>query len=285
MGSEMCIRDSFRPDESLEQSVREKVAQAQSELKHSESLYLKAEEMLLEGLGWDKLDLSQPRWWAVSLSRAREVHRIDAEHFQPKYDKLISYLKGTGKTRQMIDVLAEPIRKGVTPVYDPEGTVSVVNSQHLGRQHLNVEATDRTTGSFWEANKRARIRQYDVMMYATGAPYVGRSNIFLEEMRALAGVDLMLLRPKPEICDPSYLAVFCNSPLGMLQAEMYQTGSNQQHLYPSGVSQFWVYIPSPEFQRRIAELVYKAWEARRKAKSLLEDAVLKVETLIESETK
>lgn len=269
----------FRPDNKLEQFVSEKVAQAQSELKRSESLYLQAERMLLNELGWDKLDLSQPKWWTVSLSRAQEIHRLDAEHFQPKYDKLIAHLKRTGKVGQIRDMLAEPIRKGVTPEYDPDGSIVVVNSQHLGRYCLNFETTDRTTETFWKTHRRAQIRPNDVMIYATGA-YIGRANAYLETARALAGVDILLVRPTSE-CNPLYLAVFLNSPPGLMQSRRFASGSGQAHIYPEDVSCYWVYLPSGNFQQRVADLVRQSYQARQKAKALLEEAKTRVEAVIE----
>lgn len=268
----------FIPDKELEQFVRERVAEAQSELKRSKSLYLQAERMVLKELGWDELDLSQPKCWTVYLSRAREVHRIDAEHFQPKYDKLIAHLKKTGKGRPIRDILSEPIQKGVTPEYDPDGPIVVINSQHLGQYCLNFEATDRTTEAFWKANRQAQIRQNDVMIYATGA-YIGRTNTYLETDRALAGVDILLVRPTDE-CNPLYLAVFLNAPPGLMQSKKFASGSGQAHIYPEDVSCYWVYLPSWDFQQRVAELVRQSYQARQKAKALLEKAKKEVEELI-----
>jgi hypothetical protein len=272
----------FKPDQNLEELTIERVRETQQSLQQSKSLYLQAEQILLDELRWDKLDLSQPKSYAVSLSQARDVSRVDAEHFQPKYDSLLQHLSRMGETKRLGDILWEPIQKGVTPHYLPEGEIVVVNSQHLGRYCLNLEETDRTTEEFWRQNRRAHIQNLDLMMYATGAPYVGRSNIYFEGGRkAIAGVDILLVRPNPRICHPVYLAVFCNSAIGMEQAAKYQKGSNQQHLYPDDVNHFLVYLPSKEFQEHVADLVLQSYQARKKAKALLEEARKKVEELIE----
>lgn len=277
--SDIVSAPIFMPDKKVEQFVNQRVRQAQSELKHSEYLYLQAEQTLLGKIGWEKFDQSQPKSYAISLNHVNNVKRIDAEHFQPKYEKLLAHIKKAGNAKQIHKFLAGPILKGVTPEYIPGEEIVVVNSQHLGRYCLNFEGTDRTSDTFWRRNKRAQIKQFDVMIYATGA-YVGRTNPYLENAKALAGVDLLLVRPNEE-CNPLYLSVYLNSPVGIWQAEKFASGSGQRHIYPDDVKQFLVYLPSNDFQEKIADLVIKSYQARKKAKTLLEEAKRKVEELIE----
>lgn len=272
----------FLPDNLTEKFVIQRVREAMRNLKKSETFYLRAEQMLLDKLGLDNFDFSQPNYYRVPLNQAQEVNRVDAEHFQPKYDKLIQHLKNKRKTAQIGDLLAEPIQKGLTPQYEPDGDIVVINSQHLGRYALNFEATDRTTYNFWNENKKAQIKYLDVMIYATGA-YIGRTNCYLEKHKASAGVDILLVRPN-FTCNPLYLAVYLNTILGIWQAEKFASGSGQRHIYPHDVTQFIVYLPSEEFQTKIANLVNKSYEARKRAKSLLEEAKKKVEGMIEKES-
>jgi len=268
----------FHPDNRAENFIIQRVQEAMQNLKDSESFYLQSEQMLLAELGLDNFDFSQPNYYTVPLSQAQGLHRVDAEHFQPKYDKLIKHLKKKGKTVQIVKLLTEPIQKGVTPHYEPDGNIVVINSQHLGRYSLNFEATDRTTYNFWDEHKKAQIKYFDVMIYATGA-YVGRTNCYLEEHNAFAGVDILLVRPNFP-CNPIYLAVYLNTISGIWQAEKFASGSGQRHIYPHDVAQFIVYLPSEGFQSKIANLVSQSYDARKKAKTLLEEAKKKVEEMI-----
>ncbi len=247
-------------------------------LKQSKSLYLQAKRMVLEEIGWDKLDLSQPKWWTVSLSRAREVHRLDAEHFQPKYDKLIAHLKKTGRAKALGEI-ATYIKRGLQPEYVEDGEIIVVNSQHLGRYLLNVEATQRTDRKFWDDNKRSRLQKKDVLLYSTGA-YVGRTNTWLEDQEGIASNHVTIIRPIAP-CNPLYLAVFLNAPVGLLQTEKWASGSGQREIYPDDIGQFLIHLPPEKFQQQVADLVQQSYQARQKAKALLEEAKAKVEALIE----
>ena len=249
-----------------------------SKLGESENLYTEAERLLIDEIGFSKIDLSWSPGYVVTSKAACGTNRIDAEHFQPKHARLIQHLEKTGKVCKVGDILRGRIEKGVTPEYTETG-VAAINSQHLGRYLLNYEGVDHTPETYWANNKRAQIRNLDVLIYATGA-YIGRTNCYLENAKALAGVDILMARPNPK-CNPIYLSVYLNSKLGMMQADQWATGSAQRHLYPETIAKFTVYLPSPSFQQKIADLVTAAYEARAKAKKLLEEAKRKVEDLIE----
>jgi len=267
------------PEEKVQEYFEDLVEQAYTLKFNSQSLYLQAEQLLLDEIGFKDLDLSHQLYYSVSYKKTREVDRLDAEHFQPRYERLIQHLAKTGKHTKLHDILNEPVQKGITPEYDPDGDIVVVNSQHLGRYCLNIESTDRTTQVFWQRNRRAQVKPRDIMVYATGA-YIGRTNIWPLDYKAVAGVDILLIRPS-EACNPYYLSVYLNSLLGILQAEKFASGSGQRHIYPDNISQFVVHLPSEEFQRHIADLVAQSWEARQKARQLLEEAKHKVEDLVE----
>lgn len=260
-----------------ERNVDSIVKRARDEMKHSGSLYLQAEKMVLAEVALDRLDLTQPKWWTVPLSQTQQVHRIDSDHFQPKYDSLIDHLKGTGKAK-VLGGISPYIRRGLQPEYFADGNIVVVNSQHLGSQLLSIETTERTNRHFWDDNKRSRLQKNDVLVYSTGA-YVGRTNVWLEDQEGIASNHVTIIRPNDD-CNPLYLAVFLNAPVGLLQTEKWASGSGQREIYPSDVARFLVYLPAFESQQQVADLVQQSYQARQKAHSLLEEAKTRVETLI-----
>ncbi len=262
---------------SLQKDIESLVKQSHRKVINSESLYLQAERMVLKKIGWNNLDLSQPKWWSAPLARARETNRLDAEHFQPKYDKLIAHLKNTGKAKPL-GKIATHSRRGLQPQYVESGEVVVVNSRHLGRYMLDLDATERTDEGFWGKNKRSRLRRHDVLLYSTGA-YIGRTNAWLASRKAIASNHVTIIRPD-DSCNPLYLAVFLNSPLGLLQTEKWASGSGQREIYPDDISRFLIYLPPKKFQQKIADLVQKSWNTSRRARAMLDDAKQMVEEIL-----
>lgn len=255
--------------------------QSKFKFRESESIYLQAERMLIDEIGLSNFDFSQKNCYSVPLGQTQELHRVDAEYFQPKFVKLVKHLNKVGKMKPLVKV-ASYIKRGLQPTYVDDGNIVVVNSKHLGRYILNIEDTERTDYHFWETNKRARLEQNDVLVYSTGA-YVGRTNVWLENHNGIASNHVTIIR-NLEGCDPIYLAVYLNSLPGLLQAEKWATGSGQRELYPEPISNFYIYLPSQNFQSKIANLVIKSYETRKKAKLLIEEAKKKVEEVIEKET-
>lgn len=258
-------------------TATELVKQAHSEHKKSYQFYLQAEQMLLDELELNNFDFSQPNYYSIPLSQAQKLNRIDAEHFQSKYDKLIKHLTKTGKTKPLGEI-AIYIKRGLQPTYIEGGEIIVVNSQHLGRYLLNIEGTERTDYTFWEINKRARLERGDVLVYSTGA-YVGRTNAWLEDQKGIASNHVTIIR-KLRNCNPLYLAMYLNALPGLLHAEKWATGSGQRELYPEPLANFYIYLPSEEFQTKIAELVILSHKARKKTKALLKEAKKEVEKMI-----
>ena len=252
-----------------------------AEFTRCKSLYLNAERVVLEEMGWEKLDMSQPKWWAAPLSRARESNRFDAEHFQPKYDNLISHLHRTGKARPLGEV-ASYIKRGVQPRYVDGGLVLVVNSRHVGKQFIDTEQSERTDEVFWTGNPRAQARRYDVVMNSTGRGTIGRTNCVLHEDKTVVDNHVTIIRVKEDICNPIYLAVCLNSPLGLMQTDRWLSGSSGQiEIYPADIARYLLYLPTAELQQKVANLVLASHKARQKAHALLDEAKQKVEALIE----
>jgi len=272
------IKVAILPKES-QLKIANLVKEAHNKKEHSFTLYLQAEQLLLDELGFKELDLSHQLCYTVPFKKTREASRLDAEHFQPKCERLLQHLVSTGKSDLLGNLVAQPIKRGLQPTYVEGGEVIVVNSQHLGRYLLNIDATERTDETFWKNNKRCQLQRNDVLLYSTGA-YIGRTNAWLEDQKAITSNHVTIIRPD-HTCNPLYLAVYLNSPLGLLQAECWASGSGQREIYPTDIAQFVVYLPSHDFQQRIADLVTRSWEARQKARQLLEEAKHKVEALIE----
>jgi restriction endonuclease S subunit len=124
-------------------------------------------------------------------------------------------------------------------------------------------------------------------VYATGA-YIGRTNCWLENMKAIAGIDCLIIQPDEKVCNPVYLALFLNSQAGLMQANRRASGSAQRHLYPNDLAKYKVFIPrnkngKPDlaWQKKLTDKVVAANEAKKSAKQKIEEAKRLVEVEIE----
>ena len=86
---------------------------------------------------------------------------------------------------------------------------------------------------------------------------------------------------KDKEIENEYLALCLNSILGQMQAERDGGGSVITHWRPERIKSVLIPVLPKSAQQKIADLVQKSHEARKKAKELLEEAKQKVESLIE----
>lgn len=223
------------------------------------------------------LNFSEPLEWSISLTRAVERERLDAEHFMPRYDDLSTYLR-KGECVELAEI-ATLIRRGRQPRYVADGSVLVINSRHVGKQLLNTEEAERTDLDFWTKTPAARCDRGDVLLNSTGVGSIGRANTVFDDRKMVVDNHVTVIRVPEETCDPGYLAIFLSSRLGMMQTEQWLSGSSGQiELYPASVGKFLIKLPDLEAQMAIGKQAHEAHNARQRALGLIESARTEIES-------
>ncbi len=266
----------FIPDARLEKKTSLIVQKAYSKKQESKDLYAYAEGLLLEELGLADLDLSPSLFYERPFSEAQESARLDAEFFQPKFYRIIKAIEKTKQAVRLGDILAY-CERGLQPKYVDDGEVAVVNTKHMGTQFLSTEFESCTLET-WELQKKARLNKYDVLLYGTGA-YIGRTNCFLEDIKAIGSNHVTIIRPKNE-CNPVYLSLFLNSIVGLMQSDRHAHGSAQREIYPNDIREFTLWLPQRKVQDEMAEMIIKAHTARDESCRLLDEAKAMVEKAV-----
>lgn len=264
-------------DNEIQKEVSRLSDEAWKHIELSKALYFRAEDLLLEGLGLKGFKLKHKLSYIASLSRASGARRMDAEYFQPAYDELVARI--SSRAHYIVRKIQTFNRRGVQPQYASNGEIKVVTSKRLGNVSIDYENLESCLLDEWDRNAEARIRENDILIYTTGA-YVGKTNCFLENTKALASNHVNILRVQE--LNPSYVAVFLNSILGQTQVRKYVSGSAQAELYPTDIAKFAVWKAPEKTQHDIASLVQKSYEARKTARNLLNEAKRKAEEAIDT---
>jgi restriction endonuclease S subunit len=258
------------------------------QVEYANKLYPEAEKELLDRLEFKKINIGHVLDYSTETKNILESERLDPEFYQPKFEYLLKQLKKAG-AKKLSEFCPQP-KRGVSPLYHPDGDVAIVNSQHLSDNGIiDIDNLNKTNEEFYShlKNANARLKKLDVLVYATGA-YIGRTNCWLEDKKAIAGIDCIIIQPNRNICNPIYLALFLNSKAGLLQANQQASGSAQRHLYPYDMTNYEVFIPhnkdgKPDlaWQDKLANKVMQANQAKREAKQKLQEA----KKLVEKEIK
>jgi type I restriction enzyme S subunit len=264
-------------DVSVQQEVADLVNAAFSKQRDGLSYFATAEGYLETGLGLDKLSFQKPvgydsRFSTVGWSETFSAGRVDAQCFAPdarfyenwlrthtQCDRLGSLLLSTAKGRQQADVA--------------EGSTDYCSIKHIsGRELVEVSKC-------FSQLDTPLAGADDLLLAITGAT-IGKIGIVKRYGELAFSGDLLRLRTAESI-DPHYLLLALDHKIGQVQFNRWITGSTNGHLAPRDVARVLVPRLSSEAEANIAELVRSSLLKRHESEQLLEQAIARVEQLIE----
>lgn len=260
--------------EDIKDNVRNIILDSQKHIQLSKKNYVDAEKILYEITNFNSKNLEK-KFSNTNFSQIKKNYgsRIDSKFYCNNVDTFLKKLEKKGKLKKIKELIKKPINNGVSPTYDEDGKITLVNSQHLGKYGLNFGATDKVSENFYKKNSKAKIAFEDVLVYATGA-YFGRSNIFLEKVEAMSGLDVLMIKFDENLCDPYYASLYINSNIGQAISKKYFTGSAQEHLYDHHLDEYTMFIPSDKkYIKEISMLVKTSYEEKQKAYEKLKNAI------------
>lgn len=254
------------------------ISESEENYESSKNTYQQAENLLLEEL---KLKDFQPDYdlsFVVNLSDVKSANRVDAEYFQPKYKKLIDQIK-SHNAKMLGDLVS--MKKGFEPgseAYQEEGELFIRVSS-LSKFGIDAKDQKYLSKDLYESLKKDFEPQAsEVLLTKDATP--GIAYVVKEPIEGVISGGILRLKVKTDL-DQEYLALCINSIIGKWQAERDAGGSVIAHWKPEQIKNLLIpVIPKPT-QQKIAELVRKSHEARKKSKQLLEEAKRKVEEMIE----
>jgi len=248
------------------------------EFENSKDFYQQAEGLLLEELGLRDFGFEKISSSIVNFSDISEARRMDAEYFQPKYEKIISKIEAQNHKR--LDDLVS-MKKGVeigAEQYQDEGKFFIRVSS-MGKFEINGGNQKYLSEKLYEELKNDFQPQFgEILLTKDATP--GIAYVLKENIEGIISGGTLRLKLKEEI-ESEYLALCLNSIIGQMQAERDAGGSVIAHWKPEQIKNVVIPILPQSTQQKIAVLVRQSHEARKKAKELLEEAKRKVEEMIE----
>ena len=265
--------------------IEDKYQSFLQELENAKLLYSQAESLLLEKLGLKDFAEEQSLYSVVNFSELKETRRMDAEYFQPKYKQLLNNLSKNFNLRFLGDVAS--IKRGslIAPRFysDTSGTPYIRGGdfssgrfEKIGLVYINDN---------FQPKSETRVKEGDIVFASIGS--VGTLAVVPKELDKsfISNNTAKISIKDKEHLIPEYLGLTLHSIIGKLQFEKEMSQTAQPKISDSQVKSFYIPTLSEATQQKIAELVKQSHEARRKAKSLLEEAKHKVEELIEKAQK
>ncbi len=248
------------------------VQQARQKQKDSNHLYLQAEQLLLDELGFKDLDLNHQLCYTVAFKKTKEANRLDAEHFQPKYERAMALVGQSGQ--EIADVAKlrkDRFKPNMVESFDYIEISDLDANGHASSQTLmGQDAPSRAT---WV------VRGNDVIT-STVRP-IRRLSAFIEPEQDgfVCSSGFAVLQPRA--IEPEVLLVFLRLPIICEILDLKTSASMYPAISTVDLLRMPIALPPVEARQQIVQLITDARWARQKAKQLLEEAKRTVEDMIE----
>jgi len=252
----------------------------------SQSRYSQAENLLLEELGLKDFKPKYEKTYIANLSDAFSAHRIDAEYFQPAYEEVIKKLKENNVELKPLKKFILSIQKGIEPgseKYQDEGKPFIRVSNISIHGFIDRDPKYLSEELYQQLRETYEPKQGDFLLTKDATP--GIAYVVKEPIEGIIASGILKLQINESEINKEYLALCINSLIGKMQIERDGGGSVIIHWKPAQIKRLKIPIIALEIQQKIAELVQKSHESRRKAKELFEIAKRTVEIAIENNEK
>lgn len=261
-------------------AVNEIVTSAYQYNKQGVLLYFKAGALLLEELGIEDIDFLHEPCYTVNSANAISASRIDAEYYQPKYEKVIDAIK---KCRYGWCNLADKV-SNITDKYDPskepEKDFKYIELSNINPSIGVVDGYSELKGKDLPSRARMFVKEGDVIISSIEGSIDKVALIDNFHDGCLASTGFFVFRNKSDMI-PEYVLVLCKSGLIQKQLEKFSSGTILAAVPKNLVQNLIIPNIPKEAQEEIANLIQQSHSARRQAKKLLEEAKRKVEEMIE----
>lgn len=281
---DLKVLDVYVAGKELQKAVDKIYKKSNDQKKNSKSIYAQAETLLLDALN---LTAFTPSTENTNIKSFKEsfsaTGRLDAEHYQPKFDQLIAVLETYPGGATTIGSLAGQIANGAeVREYQEEGVAYL----RVGDvKNLTIDATSVVRIDPASAEKgleKIDLQSGDVLVSRSGSLAV-TAVVEPEWADALISSHLIRLRITDKRIDPYYLALFLGALPGKMQIQQQSNGGVQPEINQPALKSILVPIPPQDAQKEIRRLILDARKLREASNRLLDVAKRAVEIAIEQD--
>ena len=265
----------------FQQTVKNTVTEAHTLLDKADQQYLTAEQLLENELGVDMSAISDGGVSIKSCSECFNIqNRIDAEFYQPKYDKIQEAIKNYDKNAKSLNEIAAYVFTGECAkeyfTYQ-KGFLHYIRGTNIHDGLVDVDVNYSVVPD----NHSKLVSSGDIVTGRVGT--IGKFGVISDELNGAACSDNVLCFRLPDSYQPNVYALYFNSaPIRELTDRMSR-GSVQQRLNQETLRELIIpFIPVP-VQDQINSQITLSFLLRAKAEQMLEYAKQAVEMAIEKD--
>ena len=241
----------------------------------AERLYLQAEQLLISELGLQNWKPKHTLTYFRNYSQATLARRMDAEHFQPKFDEVARHISAYHPQR--LSKLATQIIEAVK--FDEQQKYRYIEISDVNTSNGEIGYTEREVKDL-PPNAKIKVKGGELIVSKV-RPTRGAIGVVPNDCRdnsVCSSAFVVLDVPSPI---REFLQVYLRSTVGRTLLEQPCKGTSYPTIDDTDIKALPVPAISSKAQERISELVSQSRLARREAKAILVKAKRAVEIAIE----
>jgi type I restriction enzyme S subunit len=238
-----------------------------------------AQRLLDIEIGLDRLTFQKPIGFIAPLSEAITFGRIDADYFQPQHAVIRSLIKAYSGGYESLADCCSPLRPNIDPSKFPKQPFEYIELSNINSSIGTVNGSFSALGNQLPSRARRQVRTGDVIASAVVGSIDKAAIISGEQDYFIASTGFFHLRPST--VPSEYLLMLVRSLCVRMQFQQEATGGILSAVPDSRLKYVIVpKLPGP-VQQKIARLIMDSHAAKRESITLLDQAKIRVEQLIE----
>ncbi len=276
----------FVPSDNFQKSIVEQITEAFQKKALGKETYQQAQDLLLAELGLGDWQPKHELTYSKNYSDTVQAGRIDAEYYQPKYDKIIKAITEYSITKYSTP---PPTLGDLATI---KKSIEVGSSEYLNEgipfiRVSNINPFEITEEKYISEELYNQIithqpKKGEILLSKDATPGIA-FHLDKTPKKMIPSGGILRLKLKTDNINGEYLTLVLNSLLTKEQANRDVGGSVIMHWRPEQVSRVVIPILPKDKQLEIQEKVMKSFELRERSKTLLENAKRAVEIAIEQD--
>jgi len=265
--------------EDIQKKMKKIVQSAWRIFLNSLDFYSQAENLLLEELGFKDFKPKYEKTYTAKLSDAFSAHRIDAEYFQFAYEEVIEKIKNYRNGFVSLLKTVDNVKPDFDPTKYPDDNFSYVELADIDSSIGVIHSVNEIKGEEAPSRARRMLKEGDVIVSTVEGSLEKVALVDKEHDGCLASTGFFqfrLLKIPPEV-----LLILLKTPVLQSQLKKKCSGTILTAIPKKSLGDIVIPLLPFSTQQKIASLIQKSHEARKKAKELLNVAKKTVEIAIE----
>ena len=273
----------FVPSSSFRKEIKQCIQTAVSDRKKSKDLLAEAQSLLLEELGLTDYKPKHQLTFIKQYSDIDRESRMDAEYFQPQYEKIIHAIKSyKGGWLPLGNIVSMTKGCEVGRQEYIEKGIAFIRVSNM--QQLEINEEKYISEKSYLKRQKYQPKKNEILLTKDATPGIAY-HLQNEPKKMIISSGILRLKNPENKINNDCLTLFLNSMATKEQINRDVGGSIILHWRPDQIKQTLVPLLSKKIQNQIQKKVVSALDKHKQSKKLLEYSKQAVEKAIEKDEK